>query len=357
MKLDFWSYAFEDKHPLYKNNAASGGELRTWWLKTLRNALPRDGYLEVACDLCQGNPFMGQYINNHRYGIDIADGRWEHIKTNYLWGAANLACHTGDLIIPNSDSIGIFPDLNDSEMLFLVNYCIATHTLVEISGLLSKCGDQKRLAILKKAACNPNNGQPVHFAQYDYRSRKYAVPEIMYFTTPHFSTLENNAVLPLRTVGIFNINDEEKTYSFTTTDIGLESGSYTVVDVWTGEMCELDGFEVTLPPHASALLAISRRDSVLIHDADLRITSAEALPNGVAFVSDYGVKSAHITLARSAKSVTLDGQPLDFAAQGNTITLDIPHSGRLEITFDARVKGFCKATTRQIMSESCCACR
>lgn len=62
--------------------------------------------------------------------------------------------------------------------MFCINYCIATHSMVEIAGRLSQSKDRERLRILKKAACNPNNGQDVYFAGYDYRNHAAVAPEI-----------------------------------------------------------------------------------------------------------------------------------------------------------------------------------
>ncbi len=38
---------------------------------------------------------------------------------------ASLFRHShGDLFVPNSDSVGLFPGLNDTEAMFCLNYCI-----------------------------------------------------------------------------------------------------------------------------------------------------------------------------------------------------------------------------------------
>ena len=75
------------------------------------------------------------------------------MKTSMQWGAACFATHTGDLFVPNSDSVGIMPGLSDTEALFCINYCLVTHSMVEIAGRLSEAEDQTRIKILKKAVC------------------------------------------------------------------------------------------------------------------------------------------------------------------------------------------------------------
>ena len=99
-----------------------------------------------------GNPFLGEYFTNYRYGIDIGSGNWDYVKTNFLWGAACFATHTSDLFVPNSDSVGLFPGLNDTEAMFCLNYCLTSHTMVEIAGKLSEADPESpRFRTLKKA--------------------------------------------------------------------------------------------------------------------------------------------------------------------------------------------------------------
>ncbi|MFA6931196.1 MAG: hypothetical protein WCT05_12795, partial [Lentisphaeria bacterium] len=203
MKHDFWSYAFEDSHDLLKNRDASGYEWRTWWLKEVRKRLPDDAYLQTGCDIVMGNPFLAEYFTNYRYGIDIGSGNWDYVKINFLWGVACFATHTSDLFVANSDSVGLFPGLNDIEAMFCLNYCLVTHTMVEIAGKLSETvPDNPRLKALKKVTCNPNNGQEIFLARYQYRDEKNTVPRILYFKTPHFSILEEQPGLPLRSIGL-----------------------------------------------------------------------------------------------------------------------------------------------------------
>jgi hypothetical protein len=232
VKHDFWSYPFEDGENNLKEKNLSGYQHRQWWLSEIRKRLPADGYLQTGCDIVMGNPFLGKYFTNYRYGIDIGLGNWENVKTNFLWGAACFATHTGDLFVPNSDSVGLFPGLNDTDAMFCVNYCLCTHSMVEISGRLSLADPRdKRLKILKKAACNPNNGQDVYFAGYDYRSRDGSVPNVLFFKTPHFSVGKDIGGLPICTAGFFNIDETDKEITLKPPDLGLKNEKYIAVDV------------------------------------------------------------------------------------------------------------------------------
>jgi hypothetical protein len=61
------------------------------------------------------------------------------------------------------------PGLSDNERMFAINYILITHSFVELSGKLHSDCSPQLLKIIPKALCNINNGQDVHFAQYDYR--------------------------------------------------------------------------------------------------------------------------------------------------------------------------------------------
>lgn len=298
MKHDFWSYAFEDSHDLLSHKDVSGYQWRDWWLKEIRKRIPADAYLQTGCDIVMGNPFLGEFFTNYRYGTDIGDGDWDYVRTNFLWGVACFALHTGDLFVPNSDAVGLLPGLSDDEALFWLNYCLVTHSMVEIAGLLSRHQDHPRVRQLKKAVCNPNNGQDVYLVRYDYRAPGTPLAETLYFRTPHFSTLEGNPVMPLRTVGIFNTGEAMKNIAFAPSDLKLPERNYLLTDIWSREIIDFPG-EVSfeLKPHASRLFAVSPvTNAPQLLDADRKIWSA--------------------------------------AGDGDTITLSVAHAGELELLFN-----------------------
>lgn len=273
MKHDFWSYVFEDSHDLLANKARSGYEWRDWWLKEIRRRLPDNAYFQTGCDIVMGNPFLAQYFTNYRYGIDIGSGNWEFVKTNFLWGAACFGLRIGDLFVPNSDSVGLFPGLTDREALLCINYCLISRSMVEISGWLYKADrDDQRFKWLQKAVCCPDNGRDVFFADYNYRATDKP-PEVWYLKTPHFSTLSEVAGLPLRTVAVFNLEDKEREFNISFASLGLTEGRYLVKDVWSDACSVEQAIQCTLPPHGSTLLAVSRTGTPQLLDADLKVES------------------------------------------------------------------------------------
>jgi hypothetical protein len=284
VKQDFWSYIFEDSHALMAEKTESGYQWRDWWLKEIRKRLPEEGYFQTGCDIVMANPFLGEFFTNYRYGIDIGSGNWDHVKTNFLWGTACFALHIGDLIVPNSDSVGLFPGLTDTEAMLCINYCLISRSMVEIAGwLYDEPDDHPRFKLLKKTVCCPNNGQDVYFAGYRYRETDDA-PAAWYFNSPHFSLLSDNPCLPLRTVALFNIEDSPANVGFTFAELNLPEEKYFLVDVWDNQAVAVveKGFSVTMPPHSSRLFSVSRcSDKPQVLDGNIKVDQVCATNNAL----------------------------------------------------------------------------
>ncbi len=331
VKHDFWSYAFEDSHDLLKFKDRSGYEWREWWLAEFRKRLPADGYLQTGCDLAMGNPFHGKYFTNYRYGIDVCDGNWEDTKTCFLWCTACLATHTTDLIVANSDSIGMLPKMSDTDAAFRVNFVMATRTMVELSGKLSEADPgSPRFKRLKRALCNPNNGQEVFFADYDYRDPARFLPRVIYFKTGHFCN-QNSSYLPLRTAGVFNVEDEARPVRLTPAMLGLEPGKYELTEIWTGESLPLSEETVLeLPPHGSGLYSVSRTAGLQLLNADIRVLSFD----GKYVETGFGGR-IELVFSREIRKILLNGRALPFTQEedhGNyRITFTTEDAVRLEI--------------------------
>ena len=321
VKHDFWSYAFEDSHNMYKNKDKSGYFYRDWWLKELRRRLDDDGYFQTGCDIVMGNPFLGEFFTNYRYGIDIGAGNWDFVKTNFLWGIACFATHTGDLFVPNSDSVGLFPGLNDTDALFALNYCWVTHSMVELAGKLSLEPDHPRLQLLKKVLCNVNNGQDVYIANYNYRDDNNLIPSTLYFNTPHFSMLENAKGLPVKTVGIFNIFEENIEVSFSAADIGLDSAkSYIVTDVWNDKVMRLEAgkaISTSVIPHGSLVWAVSEDCGIQLLDSDMKVDAISFDGDKVFIETSFVAERNTLTWNTVPGTLVINGKETAFAVNGN----------------------------------------
>lgn len=272
IKHDFWSYAFEDTRPLLSRKEKTGYEWRTWWLSELRRRLPAYGYIQTGMEITMGNPFLGEYFSNYRYGIDILHGRWHNFETNMLWGAACFATHSGDLFIPNNDAIAILAGLNDAEALSWINYCIVSRSLIEIAGWLYKKTKHPRLYWIKKAICCPNNGQDVFFCDYDYR-KTHRPPDKWYFCGAHFSLVQDHPCLPMRTAAVFNLSDATKNFRLDYRQLGLPKREYSATNVWTTETSDLQDYkDISIEPHGSILLAVNKKEAeIQVLDSDMKI--------------------------------------------------------------------------------------
>lgn len=321
VKHDFWSYAFEDSRPLLSIIDKSGYEWRDWWLKEVRRRLPGDGYFQTGCDIVMANPFLGEFFTNYRYGIDIGGGNWEYVTTTMLWGTACFALNIGDLIVPNSDSVGLFPGLSDTEAMVCINYCLISRSMVEIAGWLFDADtEHPRFKALQKAVCCPNNGGEVSFAGYAYRQADEA-PAVWYFRGPFFSLQESHPHLPSRTVALFNIADAPQTIGFNLAELGLPAGSYTACDVWKRDAVSAiagNRFEAELPPHSSMLLAVTPDDgSPRLLDANIKV-DAIALEGDTLTIQLAHRGQFDLRFNRRPLAMRVDGQdaPLDCAPAG-----------------------------------------
>ncbi len=336
VKHDFWSYAFEESHSLYKNKTESGYFYRKWWLNAVRKRLSDDGYFQTGCDIVMGNPFLGQYFTNYRYGIDIGGGNWDYVKTNFLWGAACFALHTSDLFVPNSDSIGLFPGLNDVDAMFALNYCIATRSMVEIAGKLSENQNHPRLPLLRKAACNVNNGQELWLLDYDYRKPGINIPKGVYFKSGFFTSEEENPNMPLRNVGLFNIFDKNLKVSFNAAKLGLDrKKSYTVVDVWTHKEYDLaagKSLNFTLEPHGSMMLAVCEKDLVL-QDATVKVNTVSKDGKTLSVDCAYAYPDAEFLFSSKVRSVTFNGKAVKASVKGGLCKMELKNAGVYTFTF------------------------
>jgi len=139
IKLDFWTHAFvSNQRPYAKPMRFSQGnktglEYMHELLGELRDLLG-DGYLETGCDISCGNPFLGQYVDNFRFGIDIAEGEWKRVVFAARM-AAFLVSATHPLgYLANADSIGVLPGLGDEERRTWMHFCFISGTMCEVAG-------------------------------------------------------------------------------------------------------------------------------------------------------------------------------------------------------------------------------
>ncbi len=336
IKHDFWSYAFEDSHDLYSVKDRSGYEMRDWWTGTIRRTLPEDGYMQTGCDIVMGNPFLSKTFTNYRYGCDVGSGDWEHIVTNLLWGSACYALHTGDLFVPNSDGIGVFMTLPFNAFMFWTNYVMISRSGVELAGRYSLPENVRsdRFDMVRKAACNPNNGQDVHFINFDYRRSGRTVPEIFYINTPHFSELSECEGLPLRTFAIFNSLETPSRIEFDAEDLGIPEGEYLFFDVWSGERrTAASRFSYDLPAEDSRMYAVCRLGELTLLDANFKVVSCARTDGALELETAYPTPRAKFYTSETPTAIYLNGASIPFGKEGEAIVCDLPAQGTVRIEF------------------------
>ncbi len=335
VKQDFWSFPYEDSADLYKNKNVSGYQMRKWWLGEIRKRLPQDAHFEAVGDLVMANPFLSEFYTNYRYCIDIGKGIWENMKASMFWGVGCFSLHLGDVFVPNSDGIAYLKALSNDEFMHWTNFVVITRSLVELAGKYSEeDGTSERFKVIKKAANCLNNGQDIHYAQFNYRDKGMVIPHIIYIDTPLFTTGETCDNLPLKTIGLFNTYDEEKTITITSKDFGLKEGKYLLTDVWTGKQYDFNkkSYTVTLKPRASQLLTLTKVQKVAIYDSNVKLSNVKVEKNAIIFDLEYGDDVCFIVGAKP-KKVSYNGTVIDFTYNGNKLCFKAIDKGLVNIVF------------------------
>lgn len=335
VKQDFWSYPYEDSADLYKNKNVSGYQMRKWWLGEIRKRLPQDAHFVAVGDLVMGNIFLSQFYTNYRYCIDIGKGIWENIKTSMYWGVGCFSLHLGDLFIPNSDGIAYLKQLSFDEFMHWTNFVVITRSLVELGGKYSEeDGTSERFKVIKKAVNCVNNGQDVHYAQFNYRDKGMAMPNVIYIDGPLFTANETNDSLPYKTVGLFNPNDEEKTITISSDDFNLKEGNYVLTDVWSGERYDFNkkSYSITLRPRASQLLNLSKVNKVAIYDSNVKLSNVKVHKNSITANLEYG-DSVEMIVSKKPKKVIHNGELTDFTYENDKLLFNAKSQGELKIVF------------------------
>ena len=140
--------------------------------------------------------------------------------------------------------------------------------------------------------------------------------------------------MPVKTVGLFNVSEEEKTLSFNVCDLGLEHKKYIITDVWSGEQIEFDSkAEFSVRPHASRLLAVSCADGLQLFDANIRVNSACRTENSLVIESGYAAENVEMTVSEGLKKIYINGEETAYTADGNTVSFDAKSKGKIELVF------------------------
>ena len=148
----------------------------------------------------------------------------------------------------------------------------------------------------------------------------------------HIFNSENQDGLPVRSVGLFNLEDEAITLTFSATDLKLPAGTYQITNVWSGETKVWDGeFTVTVEPHGSMLFAISKMEGLQLLDADIRVMKGQYHDNALELVFDYAAEGT-LHFNKMPESILINGEKTQFTIVGeNMVKLAIPEKAVMTV--------------------------
>jgi len=256
LKLDFWSYAFEDDSFRLRHSEKSAFEWRSWLFELLRPP-EKETFFTIGCDISTGNPFLCPWVDNVRYGIDIGVGRWENIKYSALTGTFLLHVEAYRFYLLNCDSVGLLENLPINEREVFWAWAAATRSLCEVAGDLAH-KPRERLRLLQKLLLAPKNGE-VAFLGETGHLRENEPAAIVWSRGDLFSTVEKSDHLPEAVLAVFNWTDQERTIKVDATTWGFHCGQIAEADFFKDD-CVFRGesrWEVVLPPRSVRLSQIS----------------------------------------------------------------------------------------------------
>jgi hypothetical protein len=99
--------------------------------------------------------------------------------------------------------------------------------------------------------------------------------------------------LPLRTLGVFNLDDEKKKITVAADELELPAGKYLAWDVWNNRAIEFEeSFSVEIAAHGSALYSIIPMNKQMqILDTDLKVTGIEQTTDGLQLTFAFAGKA------------------------------------------------------------------
>jgi len=256
IKLDFWTYGFEDHGIAYQNDDRTSLELRNWWLKTLRDLLPEDGYLQTGCNVCSVSPFVSRWVDNIRYGVDVGEGdNWNAVTDTASWLAALSLCAPGRMWLPNSDAIGSMKRMDPPMRRTWLSFCSVTGSALELgSDLRQESPDDWRDA--QRILDGLRVGQT--FRALDFGQPDAPVPPTLWFSPGGVADARDRSYAGMLCAFNWDGNGpSRRRVAFA--ELGLREGRYRVVNYWTGEEAVCEG-GIELP-------AIDPRDvhALLLH--------------------------------------------------------------------------------------------
>lgn len=257
LKLDFWTYAFENDSFRLRHSEKSAYEWRQWLLECFHARLAPDGFFTIACDISTGNPFLCPWVDNVRYGIDIGNGRWENIKYSALTGTFLLHVQAYRFYILNPDSVGLLENLAINERLLFWSWAAVTRSLCELAGDLAE-QPREKLRELQKLLLAPKNGEPAFIGETQHLLNNEPAA-IIWTHGDMFSTAESSKHTPNAVLAVINWSDAPRSFSVDASRLGIKCEQIADIDFFGNQHLfhQHDKWEITLPARSARLSQIS----------------------------------------------------------------------------------------------------
>lgn len=239
LKLDFSSFAFESKRVRFAEGG-TGLHWRRWLADMVRRHLPADGFFGWCVAAGTGDPLLAPQADYFRAAIDISRGRWANVLRIAAWMANTHMLMSRRPTLPNIDSIGYSEHLTPAQQQSWLNLAAVTGAALEVSGDLRRYSPSQ-LQTLNRTL------------ELSDPQRRVWCPDL------HQATAQRPPAIWIadgtdQLVGVFNWSEEPVEIDVSSV---LAGPAY---DAWSNR--SIPRVErIALPPHASQLLRIDRKQA------------------------------------------------------------------------------------------------
>ncbi len=232
VKLDFWSYGYEQPRLHLRNHSATNLEWMRWLETEISRRLPADGLMLSCLEPANGDPFRGAVWDQHRIGPDIDGVGLETLEEIAVWLAALVGLKQTQLRFsaPDADGLSLFrhKPLDDAQWRLATTLMIATGSVTELAGRLSEQTADARMPAFRRAVAAARSGQKVACPGYDWIENAGHAPRV-------WVRLDDDG---RRVIGLTNWGRGAETMTVTAGNAGLPEGAM-IRDLFTGEETRL----------------------------------------------------------------------------------------------------------------------
>ncbi|MDX6767591.1 MAG: alpha-galactosidase [Candidatus Methylacidiphilales bacterium] len=245
IKLDFWTYGFDQTRMTLSGRQATNVEWMQWLETEIRQRLPADGLMLSCLEPANGNPFRSRVWDQHRIGPDIGGVGPELMEEIAVWTAALVGLKETQrhFWIPEADGLSLFrhKDVPDATFRLFTAFMVATGTATELAGKLSEQTHDPRMPSFLDAVALVRFGQRVNCPGYDWTENRGRAPHTW---VRHAEDLQ-------RVVALTNWDACPRTVQVTAADLDCHPGA-ALREVFSGATASLP-LGRTIGPHDAEL--------------------------------------------------------------------------------------------------------